>query len=471
MEVTDIIQRVPPQSVEAEQSVLGAMILEREALLKGCELLKPDHFYKEAHRIIFRSMLKLSERGDPVDAVTVGEELAKSGDIEQAGGLTYLTQLTNTVPQTSNIETYVRFVQEKAKRRDLIEAAGKIASLAYQQDKETNSILDEVEKTIFNITSKSTKTDMFSIGEVMKDAWDQLARRDEGSMMGIPSGFERLDALLGGFHGSDLVIIAGRTSMGKTTLALNFLTHIAMREHVPCVIFSLEMSKEQLALRMLCSEARIDSSVLKISKKSEQLSPFDWKRVLMAANELSKAPIFIDETTSITPFELRSKARRLKAEHGIRFVIVDYLQLMQGAQGWRQSENRAQEIADISRALKSLARELDVPVVALSQLSRAIEKRDDKAPQLSDLRESGAIEQDADIVLFIHRPGVYKLLQAGGTGKEYSPDEVKEFKSATKLIIAKHRNGPTGIVDIRFEEKHTKFFSLDKEHAYEGEEE
>ncbi len=471
MEVTDIIQRVPPQSVEAEQSVLGAMLLEREAFLKGCELLKPNHFYKEAHRLIFRAIIKLSEHGDPVDAVTVGEELSKSGDIEQAGGLTYLTMLTNAVPQSSNIEMYARIVHEKAKRRDLIEAAGKIASLGYQQDEDTKTVLDEAEKIIFSIASADKKTDMFSLGEVVKGAWDLLAKRDEGSMMGIPSGFDHLDSKLGGFQKSDLIIIAGRTSMGKTTLALNILTHIGVQEKIPCVIFSLEMSKEQLALRMLCSEARINSSALKTSKKSEQLSQFDWKRVLHAANELSKIPIFIDETTSITPLELRSKARRLKAEHDIQFIIVDYLQLMQGSQGWRQSENRAQEIADISRGLKSLARELEVPVVALSQLSRAIEKRDDKAPQLSDLRESGAIEQDADIVLFIHRPGVYKLLAAGGTGKEYSPEEVKEFRSATKLIIAKHRNGPTGIVDLRFEEEHTKFFSVDKEHHYEGTEE
>ncbi len=473
MEVTDIINRIPPQSQEAEQSVLGAMLLDREALLKGCEILHDIQFYKEAHRVIFKAITRLAERSEPADVVTVGEELEKSGNLEQAGGLTYLTMLTNTVPQSANIEMYAQIVAEKAKRRDLVEAAGKIAGLAYQQDEDTGMVLDKAENLVFSITSRGTKNDIYPLNAVITDAWDILAGRDEGSTLGIPSSYDDLDAKLGGFQPSDLIIIAGRTSMGKTTLALNILTHIGLRKQLPCVIFSLEMSKEQLALRMLCSEARINSSILKSSNKMNKLNEYDWKRITIAANELSSAPVFIDETSSITPLELRSKSRRLKAEHNIQFIIVDYLQLMQGSANprQRQMENRAQEIADISRALKSLARELKVPVVALSQLSRAIEKRDDKAPQLSDLRESGAIEQDADVVLFIHRPGVYKLLEAGGKGSEITPEEARELRSKTRLIIAKHRNGPTGTIDLLFEEEHTKFFSVEKTHEYQGAEE
>lgn len=474
MEVTDIINRIPPQSLEAEQSVLGAMLLDREALLKGCEILQPIQFYKEAHRVIFKAIVKLAERSEPADAVTVGEELEKSGNLEQAGGLTYLTMLTNTVPQTANVEMYAHIVQEKSKRRDLIDAAGKLAGLAFQQDEETEEVMDKAENLVFSITSRGTKNDIFPLNAVITDAWDILAGREDGSTLGVSSGYEDLDVMLGGFQPSDLVIIAGRTSMGKTTLALNILTHIALRKQFPCVIFSLEMSKEQLALRMLCSEARIDSRILKSSTKTKTLNEFDWKRITHAANELSSAPVFIDETSSITPLELRSKARRLSAEHNIQFIVVDYLQLMQGSASGsrqRQAESRAQEIADISRSLKSLARELKVPVIALSQLSRAIEKRDDKAPQLSDLRESGAIEQDADVVLFIHRPGVYKLLEAGGKGSEITPEEARELRSKTRLIIAKHRNGPTGTIDLLFEEEHTRFFSVEKTHAYQDTEE
>ncbi|MDI3533938.1 MAG: replicative helicase [Thermosediminibacterales bacterium] len=442
----DISQRVPPQNIEAEQSVLGSMLIEKEAIVSAAEILTGDDFYKEAHQKIFETIEELSNRGEPVDLITVVEELRKKNQLESVGGMTYIASLANSVPTAANVEHYAKIVKEKSLLRKLIYAATKMASMGYEGSSDIEEILDEAERLVFEIAQKRSVSDFYPIKDVIMQTFDRIEQlyNNKGSMTGVPSGFPDLDRLTSGFQPSDLILIAARPSMGKTSFALNISQYAAIRAKVPVAIFSLEMSKEQLVQRMLCAEANIDSHKL----RSGQLEDDDWPRLARAMGPLSEADIFIDDTPGISVMEMRAKARRLKAEKGLGLIVIDYLQLMQGR---GNTENRQQEISEISRSLKALARELNVPVIALSQLSRAPEQRQDHKPILSDLRESGSQEQDSDVVIFLYRD------------EYYNPNTDK--RNIAEVIIAKQRNGPTGVVELVWLKQFTKFASLDKYHS------
>lgn len=434
--------KVPPYSIEAEQSVLGSMFLSKDAIFVAIERLKPDDFYKDAHKKIFTVVTKLSENHEPVDLITVTEALRDAKLLEQIGGVTYLTALTEAVPTAANISYYCKIVEEKALLRRLIKTTSEILSLAYESKGDVEEILDEAERMIFEIVQKRRVENFYHIKDVLLSTFERIEElyNTEGGITGVPTGFPDLDEMTSGFQPSDLILIAARPSMGKTAFALNIAQNAAIRYDVPVAIFSLEMSKEQLVQRMLCSESNVDSHRLRTGKLLED----DWPRLARAMGPLSEAPIYIDDTPGISSLELRAKARRLKAEKGLGMVIIDYLQLMTG----RNAENRQQEISAISRSLKALARELNVPVVALSQLSRAPEMRADHRPILSDLRESGSQEQDSDLVAFLYRD------------EYYNPETEK--KNIAEVIIAKQRNGPTGTVELVWLSQFTKFASIEK---------
>jgi replicative DNA helicase len=439
-------QKIPPQNLVAEQSVIGSMLLDKNAVVRGIELLRADSFYRDAHRFIYEAILSLFDRGEPVDLVTVTEEMRKSGKLDAVGGAVYVADLLNSVPTAANIEHYAKIVEEKAILRRLIEAGTQIVSDAFNDPEDVDQVLDQAEKTIFDIALKRAREGFHKIDSVIKrvlDRIDALYGKKE-AITGTPSGFPDLDKLTAGFQNADLIIIAARPAVGKTAFALNVAQNVSIRYKIPVAIFSLEMSKEQLAQRMLCSEAEVDSQRL----KTASLSDTGWKKLTRALGRLSEAPIYIDDSASITATEIRAKARRLKIEMGLGLVIVDYLQLMRGR---NRIENRVQEISDIARSLKTLARELDVPVVAISQLSRAVEQRPDRIPRLSDLRESGEIEQTADLVIFIHREDYYNPQSERG--------------NVAEIIIAKQRNGPVGTVELVFRKEIAKFSS--KETRYE----
>jgi len=433
-------ERLQPQNLTAEQSVLGAMLLDKNAIVKAIEILHPDSFYRDSHKKICEAIMSLFERSEPADIVTVTNELRRSGSLDSVGGSVYISDLLNSVPTAANIEYYARMVEEKAILRRLIDVSTKIVSECYEEHVDVNAVLDEAEKTVIDIALKKIKQGFFKIDGILKSVLDRINLLYEKKLplTGIPSGYPDLDKLTAGFQGSDFVIVAARPSVGKTAFALNIATNIAVRHKIPVAIFSLEMSKEQLVTRLLCSEGEIESSKL----KTAQLSDSGWKRLTKALGRISEAPIFIDDSPLLSAMEMRAKARRLKIEHGVGLVIVDFLQLMQ-TRG--KSDNRVQEISEVARGLKTLARELDVPVIALSQLSRAIEQRQDRMPRLSDLRESGEIEQVADLVMFIHREDYYNPTSDKGNTAE--------------IIIAKHRNGPTGSIDLVFRKEFTKFES------------
>ncbi len=436
-------EKLPPQSNEAEQSVLGSILLEPEAILSVIENITPEDFYRRIHRIIYQAMLDLYEKSEPVDILTVTEHLRQQDKIEEIGGATYIASLGNTVPTAANAGYYAQLVREKSILRSLITASSRIIQKGYEGSDDIEDILDEAEKLIFEISQKKQRTDFSTIKEVLMDSFDYLEKisQHDGEMAGL-STFTDLDKLLSGMHNSDLIICAARPGMGKTSLCLNIATKIAMEQEVPVAIFSLEMSKDQLVHRIWAGEAMVDQHKLRTGKLDDD----EWKRLIEAAGSLSDVPIFIDDTPGISAMEIRAKARRLKTEKNLGLVIIDYLQLMQSH---RRVENRQQEITQISMALKALARELDIPVLALSQLSRAVEQSSDKKPNLSHLRESGALEQDSDVVLFIHRP-------------EYYDDET-ERKGIAEIIVAKHRHGPTGTVELAFLPEFTKFVDLAKE--------
>jgi replicative DNA helicase len=439
-------ERLPPQNLVAEQSVLGSMLLDKNAVVRGIELLSPDSFYRDAHRFIFEAVLNLFDRGEPVDLVTTTEELRKTGKLDAVGGSIYIADLLNSVPTAANIEHYARIVEEKAILRRLIESGTRIVSDAFSDPEDVDVVLDQAEKSIFNIALNRTREGFHRIDSVIKrvlDKIDSLYAKKQ-SITGIPTGFPDLDKLTAGFQNADLIIIAARPAVGKTAFALNIAQEVAIKHKIPIALFSLEMSKEQLAQRMLCSEAEIDAQKL----KTASLSDTGWKKLTRALGRLSEAPIFIDDTASITVIEIRAKARRLKIEKGLGLVVVDYLQLMRGR---ARVENRVQEISDIARSLKTLARELDIPVIAISQLSRAVEQRPGRIPQLSDLRESGEIEQTADLVMFIHREDYYNPQSERG--------------NIADVIIAKQRNGPVGTIELVFRKEIAKFCS--KETRYE----
>ena len=430
--------RVLPHSIEAEQSVLGSILLKGEAIYTTMEILRPEDFYREGHRYIYEVMLKLVEKGEPVDLITVTEKLRQKQLIEIVGGSVYVAALADSVPTAANVDYYAKIVSGKALVRDLIRAGTGIAQKGYEEEEEPHELLDMAETEIFALAQKSQRKGFILLKEVLEQSIELIEQRSQGKIENIPT-FQDLDRLLNGLHSSDLVICAARPGMGKTSFCLNIAQNASLKKKIPVALFSLEMSKEQLALRMLSSETMINQQ--KISEGN--LEDEDWEKLIKGVARLAEAPIYIDDTPGINALEIRAKARRLKSEHGLGLVIVDYLQLMQS---YRRVENRQQEISEISRALKSLARELEVPVLALSQLSRAVEQTSDKRPNLSHLRESGALEQDSDAVIFIHRP------------EYYDPDTDK--KGIAEIIVAKHRNGPVGKIEMAFLAEYTKFVDL-----------
>jgi len=439
-------EKIPPQSLSAEQSAIGAMLIDKDAALRAVETLKPDSFYRDAHKYIFEAIVSIAEKGEPIDIITVSEKLRADGKLDAVGGSLYISDLINSVPTAANFNHYAKIVEEKAILRRLIDAGTKIVEEAFGEPDSIDLILDNAEKMIFGVAMKRGGKSFHKIDDILKSVLDRIDKlyNKKESLTGIPTGFLDLDRLTGGFQRGELIIVAARPSVGKTALALNFAQNLTLKHKIPVAIFSLEMSSEQLVQRLLCSEAEIDAIRLKTGNIS---SDADWRKLTKALGRLSEAPIYVDDSSTATGIEIRAKARRLKAEHGLGLIIVDYLQLMQGRS---RSENRVQEISEIARSLKMLAKELDVPVIAISQLSRAIEQRPDRIPKLSDLRESGEIEQTADLVIFIHREDYYNPAAENGNEAD--------------IIIAKHRNGPTGSIKLVFRKEIVKFNS--KEDIY-----
>ncbi|NLW22618.1 MAG: replicative DNA helicase [Tissierellia bacterium] len=448
MEAETILGRVPPHSLEAEQSVLGAMILSKEAINQAVELLHPEDFYKEANREIFEAIIELFNRNEPVDLITLAEELKRRGTLESLGGVTYLAELSGGVAITSNIKYYCDIVKEKAILRRLIKSCDNIIAKSYEGSQDVGSIIEEAEKNIFDITQGRHQEGFAPLKEVLLDSFSKIEEMaaQEGELTGLTTGFIDIDNKLSGMQKSDLILLAARPSMGKTALGINIATNAAIKAGASVAIFSLEMSKEQLVQRMISSVAHVDLQKI----VSGRLAEDEWMRIIDAMGPLSKAKVFIDDTAGISITEMKAKCRRLKIEKGLDLIVIDYLQLMQSDS---KAENRQQEISAISRALKALAKEMECPVLALSQLSRAPELRSDHRPILSDLRESGAIEQDADVVLFLYRDEYYH--------------EDTDKKNIGEVIIAKHRNGPTGVVELVWKKEFTKF--LNKESIREEE--
>lgn len=443
--MADLLHKLPPQNIEAEQSVLGSLMIDKDAIIKIADLLNPDDFYRDDHKYIYLAMLKLFEKRMPIDVVTISEELEKAGKFESVGGATYLTTLVNVVPTASHVVHYAEIVQQKATLRRLIAAATKITDLGYAEDGEMTGILDTAEQSLFSVSQKYLKQNFVPIKDVLADSFERIdeLHKNKGVLRGVPTGFRDLDGLLSGFQDSDLIIVAARPSMGKTAIVTNIAAHAAIKEKRAVGFFALEMSREQLADRLISLESGVDSWKIRTGNLTDE----DFPKIGYAMGTLAEAPLYIDDSPSLNIMEIRSKCRRLQMEHGLDLVIVDYLQLMEGRSKSSDS-NRVQEISEISRSLKTLAREINVPVVALSQLSRAVEARPDKRPMLSDLRESGSIEQDADVVVFIYRDDYYH--------------KDSDRKGVTELLVRKHRNGPVGDVELFFIPEQTRFRSIDR---------
>lgn len=439
------IEKIPPQSIEAEIAILGSMLIEEEAIAKAIEIIDENAFYKEAHRIIYKTITELFGKNSAADIVTLIEELKKKGQLDEVGGAPYITLLTSSIPTAANIEHYAKIIKEKSILRQLINNSTEIVQDCYESTSDTNELLDKAERLIFDITSKKLEQkSSVLLKDIIKDSIetiDNLYQRKE-NITGIATGFHEFDVMTAGLQQSDLIVVAGRPSMGKSAFVTCIAEYAGIVEKIPLAFFSLEMSKEQLVQRMLCSHARVNAHRV----RTGFLSQADWPRLVNAAGKLSEASIYIDDTPAISVLELRAKARRLMAQYDIKLIVLDYLQLMQGP---AKSENRQQEISEISRSLKALARELKVPLVAVSQLSRAVEQRADHRPQLSDLRESGAIEQDADVVILLLR------------GEYYNPN-LEDKKGLAELIIAKQRNGPVGSVNLTFISEYTRFENLSR---------
>ena len=441
--MSEMIQRIPPNNIEAEQSVLGAMLLDKEAISTATEYISGDDFYREAHKEIFEAIVDIYNRGEPVDLITLTEKLKTRNTLEAVGGITFLTNLMDAVPTTHNVKYYAKIVEDKSLLRKLIKSSNEIIQKSYQAEEDIGEIIDDAEKGIFNISLKRSTQGFVHLKNILNANFDRIEQLylNKGKITGVPTGFHDLDNKLSGLQKSDLILIAARPSMGKSSFMMNIVQHAAVREKITTAIFSLEMSKEQLTQRLLCSEALIDAHRLRIGDINED----EWVKLARAMGPLSEAPIYIDDTPSISITEMRAKCRRLKLEHDLGLIVIDYLQLMQGK---GNAESRQQEISEISRSLKALAREINVPVVALSQLSRAPEMRADHKPVLSDLRESGAIEQDADVVMFLYRD------------EYYHPDTEK--KNIGEVNIAKQRNGPTGTIELIWLGQFTKFVNKEK---------
>lgn len=438
------ITKIPPHDIEAEQAILGSMLTDRDAVIAAIEIIKPEDFYREDNKAIYTSILNLYAKAEPVDIITVKAELIEEGKFEQIGGLEYLAVLPDKVPTTANVDKYIKIVEEKSILRNLIKTSNELIELGYSQQEEVDIIIDQAEKKIFDMIKNRNQKGYTPIKDVLVESFAQIERlyNQKGVVTGVPTGFNELDYKTSGLNKSDLILIAARPAMGKSALAINIATNAAMRANIPVVIFNLEMSKEQVGNRILCSEAMVDSAKVRTGKIEED----DWAKLASAIGPLSEAPIYIDDTPGISIMEIRAKCRKLKLEKNVGLVVIDYLQLIQGT--GKKGASREQEISEISRSLKILAKELNIPVVALSQLSRAAEQRSDHRPMLSDLRESGAIEQDADIVMFIYRDDYY------------NPET--EQKNIAEIILAKHRGGATGTIELLWLGNYTKFVNLDK---------
>ncbi len=441
------VLRLPPQSVETEESFLGALLLDKEAIIKVADILSPEDFYRPNHRMIYEAILRLYEKQMPLDVVTVTDELERAKALKEAGGASMLASLASRVPTAAHVIHYARIIREKGLLRRLISTASEITELGYQEDRPVDEIIDESERLIFQVAQTSVKKHFEAAKDILIRSFERIdeLHRERGKTRGVPTGFRDLDNLLSGFQESDLLIIAARPSMGKTSFALNIAHQAAVKHKVPIGFFSLEQSKDQLIDRLISGEAGVDSWKLRTGNLGNE----DFERLNHAMGVLADAPFYIDDTPNMTVMEMRTKARRLQAEHGLGMIVVDYLQLMQGRGG--KDPNRVQEISDISRGLKGIARELNVPVVALSQLSRAVEQRPNHRPQLSDLRDSGSIEQDADVVMFLYREDYY--------------DRETENKNICQVIVQKHRNGPVGDIDLFFIPEQTKFRTIDRRHT------
>lgn len=449
------IDRLPPQNLEAEQSVLGAILLDNDAIFKTVDIVSEIDFYREAHKRIYGAMSSLSEKNEPVDIITLTDYLKKSNELEAVGGISYLSQLANMVPTAANVRYHAKIVREKAVLRALIHASTNIAAMVYEESSDAFKMVDDAERMVFEIADNRNKNAFASMNSVVKDTIKQIEKLHgkQEDITGMPTGFKDLDELTSGLQPGDLIIIGGRPGMGKTAFALNIAQNVAVERREPVAIFSLEMSKEQLAMRMLSSESRLDASLV----RKGHISKSSWPALTKAAQKLVDAPIFIDDSSALTALEIRAKARRLSKEHkGIGLVVIDYLQLMRSSV---KVERREQEISDISRSLKALAKELKVPVVALSQLNRQVEHRGEKRPTLADLRESGAIEQDADVIIFLYKD------EAHQKGMGHHRD--------SKIIVdvAKQRNGPTDRINLTFLAKYTKFEAYTEMESIEAEEE
>ena len=437
--------KVPPHDIEAEQAVIGSMLTDMEAVISSIEVLKPEDFYREDNKLIYTAMVNLYSRSEPIDLITVKSELESMGKFDQVGGIEYLAELPEKVPTTANASKYIKIVEDKSTLRRLIKTANEIIELGYDPTEDLEDIMEGAEKKIFNLMQDKNQKGYTAIKDVLVDSFtnlEELYNRKQ-HITGVPTGFIDLDYRTAGLHGSEFILIAARPAMGKSAFVLNIAANAALKANVPVAIFSLEMSKEQMVNRMLCSEAMVDSNKVRTGKLEEE----DWAKLAEAIGPLSEAGIYIDDTPGISITEIRARCRKLKLEKDIGLVIIDYLQLVQGSSK-RALGSREQEIAEISRSLKILAKELDVPVIALSQLSRAVEQRPDHRPMLSDLRESGSIEQDADIVMFLYRDDYY--------------NEDSEKKDIAEVIIAKQRSGSTGTVDLRWMGSYTKFVNLEK---------
>lgn len=463
--VASAIDKAPPQNIEAEQSTLGSMMLEPAALEKGMEMLRAEDFYRPAHQEIFDALMSLSERDEPVDIITLQEELRKRGKLDNCGGAEYLIALVETVPTAANVEHYAKIVEQKSILRKLISAGTQIIGMAKNEDEDVEAITDQAERLIFSVAQRKMGDYFKPITPLVMETWEWIDKRyhDKGESSGIPTGFTKLDHMTSGLQPNDFIIIAARPSMGKTAFALNLALNAAIDARQTVAIFSIEMSAEQLVQRMVCSLARANAHRLRTGYFQDE----EWDRLAKASSKLWDAPIYIDDSTDISAMAMRAKCRRLKAEKGLGLIVVDYLQLMRSH---RNIDNRVQEISEIARGLKSLAREMRAPVIALSQLSRAVEKREDKRPMLSDLRESGSIEAEADMVMMLFRADYYTVKEvedtkaiSGHDGGGFDPNE--RNVETTEIIIGKHRNGPTGTVKLGFVREFASF-----ENLYEGEE-
>lgn len=444
MEVQNVAYKVPPQNIEAEQSVIGSILLDNSTLYTATEILMADDFYKEAHKTIMNSIIEMNEASESVDLITITNHLRMSGNLDKVGGVAYLSTIVNNVPTSANIRSHSLIVKEKSILRNLIHVASDLTAKGYNENEDIDLLLDEAESMIFALSQKQNRRDFYHVKDVVRDTFSLIETlyENKGSVTGLATGFDELDKLTSGLQKGDLIIIAGRPSMGKTAFALSLLKKICSDPNNTVAFFSLEMPKEQIVMRLLCADAKIDSSRLRTGRLKKE----DWRPLTAAASRLCEAGIYIDDSSGLGVLDIKSRARKLKSEHGLCLIIIDYLQLMQG----RKSGSREQEISEISRSLKALGKELGVPIIALSQLSRGVESRDNKEPRLSDLRESGAIEQDADVVMFVYREHIY--------------EPTDENANLANIIIGKQRNGPVGKIELTFLREYASFEPLDVYH-------